>query len=599
MEALERSDTMRPRMASRTAAALRRRPASGAAVLIGCCLAPHPAKGMFGEHIPEGCYTWSVSDEAATEFVKLPAENLTAPGCQEACAAKPGCHAFTYHGGSKPSCHHAVGDKTTKLTPSAEALSGPARCEDPARVCRELPRGPWPGRTPEESNKAWPTHYQPQNLQCWPRHANLKLKNCPSVVVVEDTANGWPGACLGLNLQKEVFDTDGCEKHCREDVECSTWAWTNEEQCWTGHGHDCYSTVTARPLKAQRLKRGSSRILKKLEGIQVMGLHQVFDHKQMKSLRNVLRDPVSLCRDTCLSDVGCEYWQLLQESGCWVEMPHIGSAPFPLTMDSLGTSEDPVLAGEYLQRYCPELFNPLKPTEEPEALLDAVRQATKASEAPVLIDLQSKAPNAEPAVATPAAAEEPASGGGFHVWAIALTAVFGASLLVVAALVMGPRGIRLGPPPKMNKRKPRDEDNHHLEEEPPQRSQDLLPRVDVHDIESMTATQFSGLGAIGFSPKRQQDLANFDSMAPPVPTHTLLLPAYQQAMQPPPTPTLQSQYSVGSSGRNIQRSGNFTSIAPPPQYSAGRAPTHLFQTQVLPPDAGRLSYASVPVAATV
>lgn len=81
-----------------------------------------------------------------------------------------------------------------------------------------------------------------------------------------------------------------------------------------------------------------------------MGLQHVFDGASLA----LMPDPALQCRKTCYSILGCEYWQLHAQKGCFVEIPSVGKVEYPITTSSVVSphSSRDWVAGEYIRRMC-------------------------------------------------------------------------------------------------------------------------------------------------------------------------------------------------------------------------------------------------------
>merc|ERR1719230_2051006 len=98
--------------------------------------------------------------------------------------------------------------------------------------------------------------------------------------------------------------------------------------------------------------RGQYRVLKDLANIEIFGLQNVFDLDNM----NQMVDPTAACRNVCLSILRCQYWQVHNSSGCWVEIPSRNSVAYPLTTANAKINTPECYAGELIQHQCPSYF---------------------------------------------------------------------------------------------------------------------------------------------------------------------------------------------------------------------------------------------------
>jgi len=98
---------------------------------------------------------------------------------------------------------------------------------------------------------------------------------------------------------------------------------------------------------------GNYRVLKTFNDVQVKNLVQVFDKNNADAFQN----PTTACRNMCLSNLDCQFWQLLKMSGCWIEgeAGYNNIAHYPLVNEDLmqATAPEEVVAGEYIQHFCP------------------------------------------------------------------------------------------------------------------------------------------------------------------------------------------------------------------------------------------------------
>lgn len=221
-----------------------------------------------------------------------------------------------------------------------------------------LPKGPWPGPTPEASNGMWPSGRQHASLEAWPRDSAGRLAPCWRTQVVEDTQVGWPGQCAGLPHTQAQSERE-CGTTCLNDAGCSVWQYT-ASGCAAGKAPEfCNSAVdtnTVQVIGAQRVVHGDVRVLKDLRGWQLQNL---------KFAGALLQGGVEHCRRLCHSELTCEYW-LYGKDGCWFDDPATAAVEYPLTTGPHGATTDTnfartVIAGEYLQHFCPP--QPVEPVE--------------------------------------------------------------------------------------------------------------------------------------------------------------------------------------------------------------------------------------------
>lgn len=239
-----------------------------------------------------------------------------------------------------------------------------------AQLMPSQPPGPgWPGATAGASNAAWSTGLQPARLEAWPRTPSGDPAGCWKVSVLHDKATqGWPGVCLNLqNYVSWAPTPQQCAQSCRAESKCSVWqlaTQVNPPQCWQGLGGDNCADRKGEAAgvnisAAQRLQHGDVVVLFNLTGWNVANLFNL-DSIGSLSVTNAVSD-LKRCQAWCYSNIGCEYWLYSKTSGCWVDAPFYTTkqgkdmtkvVQYPLTIG--GANQDPsVIAGEYIQHYCP------------------------------------------------------------------------------------------------------------------------------------------------------------------------------------------------------------------------------------------------------
>ncbi|CAK9111434.1 unnamed protein product [Durusdinium trenchii] len=267
-------------------------------------------------------------------------------------------------------CYLAPADAAFTAYLSEGAYTGPAVCPEIPTVCTEIPTAAYPAASPEMSKMAWPMHMTPPKLSCWPKDfIGKRYKSCPTMTVVEDTATGWPGKCLGL---REVLVPYGetCQSWCEKQIACSVWQEVEQKnpkqtlcyQTFWSPGYNCYARIldngtedlSFKPVRAQRIMHGEVRVLKKLSFVHIDGLKNVFDENYFAKHD----DGVQACRTICYSDLGCQWWTYSRARGCYVEDISYQALPVPLTTASFqvfAREAKEVLDGEYIQHQCKEL----------------------------------------------------------------------------------------------------------------------------------------------------------------------------------------------------------------------------------------------------
>ncbi|CAE8690964.1 unnamed protein product [Polarella glacialis] len=261
------------------------------------------------------------------------------------------------------------------------------------------------GATAEESAADWSTGIAaasevPTNLQCWPHFEDGRLARCKGepVQVLEDSATGWPGQCLGTH-KVDLPLSESCEEACRDDIACSSWqqieAPTGLIECFHGAGYDCYSqSRQEKILRAQRFLRGHYRALMDLKGYEVKNLAFAFGSG---TFGDEVTKAITACNHTCLSKLTCQVWTYSTGDGCWFEdvdrPPQEGGGPilYPPTSASFSSTTDSaklVVAGRYVQRLCTIPQDLAMPTITPPAVLPVATVApvtTTTSTAPMVV----------------------------------------------------------------------------------------------------------------------------------------------------------------------------------------------------------------------
>lgn len=276
----------------------------------------------------------------------------SATSCADACNGNSDCKGFSYwpHDGE---CWFSQSGSAANMATSEDSYVGwPTNlCPSPPPACAAVVKegSQWPATTEQGSMSAFDIGYQPASLQCWPMEASKNLpKSCPEVTTLDDTANGWPGKCEGLDPITVLGNTT-CEAMCLADVNCPGYQVGSDDSCWHGVGMGCWSNVTWNktwtPVSAKRYQRGSVRTVKDISNVEVKGLTEVFN--QQNAAR--MPDAAQQCRHTCISVLGCQYWQLV-DSACWIELPP-NRVAYPLTTAN-APPPDVSVVGEFIQHVC-------------------------------------------------------------------------------------------------------------------------------------------------------------------------------------------------------------------------------------------------------
>ncbi|CAE7228445.1 unnamed protein product [Symbiodinium natans] len=178
------------------------------------------------EQVPLGCflYGWKISD--AITSIPNPVNASDAQECQKKCAMTSECKSF----GFQPAFHDCwLGSdmQTPVRTLVGSFVAGPAECVaersflsglQASPGCTASPSIHFPGRTARESASTFTSGMVPVPLQCWPHYASTgKPALCKGSImqVLEDTATGWPGTCLGLHLMPDET-SETCETPRRQ-----------------------------------------------------------------------------------------------------------------------------------------------------------------------------------------------------------------------------------------------------------------------------------------------------------------------------------------------------------------------------------------------
>lgn len=288
--------------------------------------------------------------------------------CQKQCVlnATWGCEYFGFNPFTG-SCYLAGSDAHFTTYLGEGLYTGPRVCSKLPAGCSEVPSTDFPAQDELASKLAWPSHKVPAKLECWPKnYSSGSYASCPVVTVLEDTAAGWPGKCLGLS-KVIVPNSETCKSICEKSPSCSVWqVATNDnyvDECWISSfsaGEFCYTRAGANkdanpffnPKAAQRIMHGEVRVLKKLAFVQIIGLVQTFDQNYFIKQE----EAVEACKKACYSDLGCQWWTYSKAFGCFVENAKESKLPVPLTFANYRNDTNfaqSVVAGEYIQHYCP------------------------------------------------------------------------------------------------------------------------------------------------------------------------------------------------------------------------------------------------------
>eukprot|EP00930_Biecheleria_cincta_P018474 TRINITY_DN14385_c0_g1_i1.p1 TRINITY_DN14385_c0_g1~~TRINITY_DN14385_c0_g1_i1.p1 ORF type:complete len:690 (-),score=73.37 TRINITY_DN14385_c0_g1_i1:50-2059(-) len=275
--------------------------------------------------------------------------------CQKKCALVHDCAYFTF---VKTSNRCEFSPENATPIKDSLAMGGPRTCTKVQASCTAKLVSSFPGSTAEKSNLAWQGRQVPAPLQCWPTDwINGVYGDCPTVQVLQELSHGFAGRCSGLTqVPVPLYET--CHSICRKMSFCSVYQLT-EKGCFIGYlegGSDCFASQPpdGKVLRAGRYMHGDVRVLMNLRGVQIMGLVQAFQEKDVYG--DARTAGVQACRDTCYSNLLCQYWQYALGNGCWVEEPTAGyTVQYPLTTEQFLEGAGQFIAGEYIQHYCPKL----------------------------------------------------------------------------------------------------------------------------------------------------------------------------------------------------------------------------------------------------
>jgi len=246
--------------------------------------------------IIDGCYYrnaryWSKPTSNSSEVLQV-AGNLSE--CQALCRNSVYCQYFGFKQEDNK-CWLVGADAVYVLKWSDGIITGPKVCPAVPSGCSELPTaGPFPGADKYESKMAWPSHRVPNKLECWPKnYTGGWFNSCPVQQVLEDTALGWPGKCMGLQ-QVVVPFKETCESFCVKRVTCSVYQVTENKTCYHARlkgGSQCFQRQADPdfvPFESKRIMHGNVRILAQLQGVEIVGLSQAFEC--LEGCRNGLQE---------------------------------------------------------------------------------------------------------------------------------------------------------------------------------------------------------------------------------------------------------------------------------------------------------------------
>eukprot|EP00933_Yihiella_yeosuensis_P040625 TRINITY_DN3495_c0_g1_i1.p1 TRINITY_DN3495_c0_g1~~TRINITY_DN3495_c0_g1_i1.p1 ORF type:complete len:538 (-),score=107.37 TRINITY_DN3495_c0_g1_i1:266-1879(-) len=233
-------------------------------------------------------------------------------------------------------------------------------------------QGVWPGANASASNAAWPVPgHEPTRLEAWPKNPDGSAGKCWQTSVLFDTKTGWPGLCSNLFKVDAITNQESCRATCASDPRCPVWQFDGGGHCKMGFGIHCAPKSKAVGA-SQRLMHGSIRVLKAMIGIRVRNLYKIgIEPGGVDVAANVQR-----CKGWCYSVISCNYWQYSNKDGCFVDAPMLSTkggknlanqVPYPLTTADTATAAD-MIAGEYIQHYCPPAVAPPTAKKKPAGL---------------------------------------------------------------------------------------------------------------------------------------------------------------------------------------------------------------------------------------
>mmetsp|Transcript_55299 Transcript_55299/g.157412 ORF Transcript_55299/g.157412 Transcript_55299/m.157412 type:complete len:753 (-) Transcript_55299:189-2447(-) len=325
-----------------------------------------PSQSLFDlsymTNFPPGCfYTgMEMSDQmTGMNSTRSTSSTESLKQCQLLAQQTPGAEHFTYYPFTGECNFASLAAQMTPYKQKGVSIAGYTNCPTQADIreagtcTSEVPGPGFPGETAQGSQGSWPSGRQPTSLECWPENWVGQKLGCSAVDTLQDTKDGWPGVCSGLEQVPVSFNMS-CEESCRKNASCASWQIGTEGNCWQGVGENCFVRPGFTPGGAQRLQHGTVRVLMQLKGWQIVGLAKVFDNGD--AYFTDADDAISACQKTCYSDIECQYWQYAPQFGCFVEMPRAGFRPaYPLTLTGAFRNTPFALdcvAGEFVQHSC-------------------------------------------------------------------------------------------------------------------------------------------------------------------------------------------------------------------------------------------------------
>jgi hypothetical protein len=302
------------------------------------------------ELISVGCFLWGWTDPDANS--EQAADINTIPKCAKLCRDSSSCKVFKFIAGTSK-CFIGNGEFGGNLVKAAEGdISGPGTCDFPAKGCvAELKSGAqFPGDTIDDSMNAWTGGFQPQATQCWERFENASLMPCSDAVtdlgVLDDVKK-----ITSLVTRPSLTEAQ-CKAYCEADVGCSVWI-IRSSQCMTGvpGSGSTFSDSETDATAGGRVMHGKTRDIAPLKTKKMsVTSENVFPKTVLDNIGEATAK--KRCKEICVSNVECQFWQLMQETGCWVENV-IGLNPiYPLVTAGITENAGTVIDGGYIQHSC-------------------------------------------------------------------------------------------------------------------------------------------------------------------------------------------------------------------------------------------------------
>jgi len=308
--------------------------------LCGTLLLLHNIGGRGSEFSDSSITTGCLVRDFVGTASQIVTSATTVPECKKACVDSDTCKQFSF---LVDVCKLGDEDFGKHLTKTEKAISGPKECTEPASACSNKPGNGFPAATIAESPGAWSSGFQPTNMQCWGRTSAGGFQETEHVKKLEGVEEVTK--CDGMVATELTGKT--CEEHCKADINCAAWKLRSDGICLTGQGINCFSGSGYSVQSGGRFQHGDVEVLMDLKGKRVTGLLEVFGTEDVAAL-GTREKAEAACRNACYSDVMCEYWNFVENTGCFIEKRDHEIA-YPLLASQI-TAENGVTAGEYLRR---------------------------------------------------------------------------------------------------------------------------------------------------------------------------------------------------------------------------------------------------------